>query len=151
MTISGITSGEPRAFTHGGRMGFVLIHGLAGTPIEVRYVANGLERMGHVVECVQLAGHCGSVADLRKTCWEDWYESVEAAKARIRSQCDVFFVGGLSIGGMMALNLAAEHPKDVDGVLLFSPTLKYDGRSVPWYSFLVRMMRETPVRHIGWY
>ena len=142
---------QPRAFHHGGRLGFVLVHGLAGTPIEVRYVGNALQRAGHVVECPELAGHGGSVSDLRNTCWEDWYGSIEASLERVRRQCDIVIVGGLSIGAMLALNLAADHADEIDGVMLFSPTLKFDGWSVPWYSFLVRMCRETPIRHIGWY
>lgn len=146
-----MTTHIQRPFQHGGRLGFVLVHGLAGTPIEVRYVGNALQRAGHAVDCVELAGHGRSVADLKRTCWEDWYASVEAAHARIRRQADIVIVGGLSSGAVLALNLVAERGDEVDGVMLFSPTLRYDGWSVPWYRFLVRLLRETPIRHIGWY
>ena len=45
--------------------GFLLIHGLGGTPIEMRYVAQGLARAGHTAHVPQLAGHCGTAADLK--------------------------------------------------------------------------------------
>ena len=43
----------------GGRIGVLLIHGLTGTPNEMRSVAAGLQRAGFTVAAVQLAGHCG--------------------------------------------------------------------------------------------
>src|SRR6516164_4102837 len=61
----------------GGHTGFLLIHGLGGTPIEMRYIAQGLARAGYTVHVPQLAGHCGSVDDLTNTGWIDWYQTVE--------------------------------------------------------------------------
>ena len=54
----------------GDRTGFLLIHGLGGTPVELRLVAKALARAGHTVHCPQLAGHCGSEADLLATSWQ---------------------------------------------------------------------------------
>ena len=48
----------------GGRNGVLLIHGLTGTPTEMRFVAKGLNRNGFTVHGMQLAGHCGDEADL---------------------------------------------------------------------------------------
>ena len=53
----------------GGKTGVLLIHGLCGTPAEVRYVAMGLARAGYTVHCPTLAGHGGSRADVVKTGW----------------------------------------------------------------------------------
>ena len=44
-------------FQAGSKTGFLLIHGLTGTPIELRYIANGLARAGFTVSVPQLAGH----------------------------------------------------------------------------------------------
>ncbi len=127
-----------RSFTlAGGRTGFLLIHGLGGTPVELKFVAKGIARAGFTVHCCQLAGHCGSEEDLLATGWPDWYASVEAALERMRTQCDVVIVGGLSMGAVLALHLAARRPNDVDGLALYAPTLWYDGWSTPWYRFLV--------------
>jgi carboxylesterase len=127
-----------RSFTlAGGRTGFLLIHGLGGTPVELKFVAKGIARAGFTVHCCQLAGHCGSEEDLLATGWPDWYASVEAALERMRAECDVVIVGGLSMGAVLALRLAARRPNDVDGLALYAPTLWYDGWSTPWYRFLV--------------
>ena len=121
----------------GGRTGFLLIHGLGGTPIELKYVAKGLARQGFTVHCCQLAGHCGDEADLLATGWPDWYQSVSIALDRIRKDCDTVIVGGLSMGAVLALHAAAQRPNDVHGLALYAPTLWYDGWSTPWYRFII--------------
>ena len=68
----------------GGRRGVLLIHGVTGTPTEMRLLGKGLNRAGYSVYGMQLAGHCGDVDDLLKTGWQDWYASVEAAAEKYR-------------------------------------------------------------------
>ena len=126
----------------GGSVGVLLIHGLGGTPVEMRFVAIGLARAGYTVHCPQLAGHCGSFEDLRATGWRDWYATVVAEHARLRQTCKKVIVGGLSIGAVLALHLAAEQPNDVHGAALFAPTLKLDGWGVPWYSAFFNLVRD---------
>jgi carboxylesterase len=132
---------EDRSFTfEGGRTGILLIHGLGGTPIEHRYVAIGLARNGFTVHCPQLAGHCGSYEDLRTTGWRDWYASVEGAHDAMRKSCDVIIAGGLSMGAILALHLAAQRAQSVDGLALFAPTLRLNGWGVPWYSIFFSLV-----------
>jgi carboxylesterase len=125
----------------GGPVGFLLIHGLGGTPVEMRFVARGLARAGHTVHCPQLAGHCGSFEDLRATGWKDWYHSVQTAHRELTNSCKKVIVGGLSMGAILALHLAAEYPLDVHATTLFAPTLKLDGWGVPWYSIFFNLVR----------
>jgi carboxylesterase len=115
----------------GGRAGVLLIHGLTGTPTEMRFVAKGLHDAGFTVNAVQLAGHCGDASDLLATGWRDWYESVDAAAARLRREVDHLFVAGLSMGALLALKLAIERPRDVAGVGLYGTTFRYDGWAIP--------------------
>jgi carboxylesterase len=127
-------SNDRGVFHLGGSTGFLLIHGLSGTPVELRYIVNGLARAGHTVSCPQLAGHCGSVEDLRDSHWQDWYGSVDKALTELKRHCDKIIVGGLSMGAVMSLYVASQHTKDVDGIVLYSPTLWLDGWAVPWYA-----------------
>ena len=126
----------------GGPVGFLLIHGLGGTPVEMRFVGNGLARAGYTVSCPQLAGHCGTFEDLRVTSWTDWYASVLEAHDELLKTCRKVIVGGLSMGAILALHLAAERPHEVHGTTLFAPTLKLDGWGVPWYSVLFNLVRD---------
>jgi len=96
----------------GGPVGFLLIHGLGGTPVELRLVGIGLAKSGYTVHCPQLAGHCGSFEELRATGWKDWYATVQAAHAELLKTCKTVIVGGLSMGAILALHLAAENSSE---------------------------------------
>jgi carboxylesterase len=124
----------------GGRLGFLLIHGLGGTPMELRYVAQGLARAGHTVHVPQLAGHCATVEELKATGWTDWHASVEREHDRLKAGCDAVVVGGLSVGAILALHLAAMRPDTVSGLALYAPSLWLDGWGVPWHAGLFRLV-----------
>ncbi|WP_406857582.1 alpha/beta fold hydrolase [Alsobacter sp. KACC 23698] len=115
----------------GGPVAVLLIHGLTGTPSEVKSVAKAIARKGYTVHGVQLAGHCGTEADLLGAGWRDWSRSVERAFDRLREQHETVFVGGLSMGALLAINLAHARPNEVAGLLLYSTTLFYDGWAIP--------------------
>jgi carboxylesterase len=98
----------------------------------MRFVAQALARAGMTVLCPQLAAHTGSFDELQDSRWQDWYASAEAALDQLRHRCDTVIVAGLSMGAVLALMLAAERKKDVDGAVLYAPTLTLDGWGVPW-------------------
>jgi carboxylesterase len=133
-------------FIPGGRLGVLLIHGLGGTPVELRFIAQGLARAGHTVYCCQLAGHCGTPEELRRSTWREWYASVEAAHDRLKEHADTILVGGLSMGGILGIHLAQNRPAEVHGLLLYAPTLKLDGWSMPWYSRAIHYVRPLPIK-----
>jgi len=125
----------------GGRVGVLLIHGLCGTPVEMRYVAHGLARAGYTVHCPQVAGHGGTVADLKATTWKDWLDSVETALMELRQECDIVICGGLSTGAVLSLMLAAKYPDLVQGTVLMAPTLWLSGWHVPLHAKLFSLVR----------
>jgi carboxylesterase len=124
----------------GDRLGFLLIHGLGGTPMELRYLAQGLAAGGHTVHVPQLAGHCGTVDELKATSWTDWYSSVEGEHDRLKAHCSSIVVGGLSVGSILALHLGATRPETVSGLALYAPSLWLDGWGVPWHAALFRLV-----------
>lgn len=129
----------------GDHRGVLLIHGLTGTPMEMRLLAKGLNHAGFTVYAMQLAGHCGDVDDLLATGWRDWYASVEAATDKLSERVDHLFVGGLSMGALLALKLAAERPRQIAGVGVYGATFRYDGWSIPWtarLSFLLPLVKK---------
>jgi carboxylesterase len=142
----------------GGCVGVLLIHGLSGSPVEMRFVANGLARSGHRVLCPQLCGLGGTDHELRASTWQDWYRSAERALEELAGECDTVIVGGLSTGAVLSLLLAANHPDKVQALALYSPTLWLSGRKVPWYvplfriitvKFLADLFKFPIPRHVG--
>ncbi len=133
-------------FGENGRIGFLLVHGLGGTPVELRFVAQGLTRAGFAVYCPLLEGHGGTEAELNATTWQDWYDSVAAAHDELSARCDMVVVGGLSSGALLALRLAAERPDGVAAAVLFAPTLWPNGWAVPR---ALRLMKYLPQKQIA--
>ncbi|MGE8144895.1 alpha/beta hydrolase [Pseudomonas frederiksbergensis] len=127
-----------------GEVAVVLIHGLTGTPTELRRVAMGLAKAGHTVYVPTLAGHCGGNADLQATVWRDWYESARNTFVGVRRKHEHVFVGGLSMGAVLSMYLAAEHPGQIEGLLLYSTTLRYDGWSINKLAFLTPLLMRIP-------
>ena len=151
MTVTPVPSIPPKPIIkdrsilfEGGRTGVLLIHGLGGTPLEMKSLGRRLVDTGATVLCCQLAGHCGTEKQLIETRWQDWQASAEAALSRLAERCDTILVGGLSMGAVLAARLAAEEPRRVQGLIMLAPTLWYDGWSIPWYSFLLRMFISWP-------
>ena len=131
-------------FFPGGRIGFLLVHGLAGTPAEMKILGKRLNRYGFTVLCPQLAGHCASEEELITTCWSDWSRSVEDAFDALSQHMDAVFVGGLSAGAVLSLRHAQRYPGRARGLALYSTTLRYDGWTIPKLSFLLPLILKTP-------
>ncbi|MEO8559800.1 MAG: alpha/beta fold hydrolase, partial [Rhodospirillales bacterium] len=90
--------------------GVVLVHGLTGTPTEMRYIGRGLNARGYSVYAPVLAGHCGTEAQLLTTGWRDWLASTEQACDWLAGQVDRLYVAGLSMGALLSLQMAARKP-----------------------------------------
>lgn len=134
-----------------GHTGVLLIHGLTGTPNEMRVLARGLNTAGFTVYAIQLAGHCGSQDDLVNTPWQTWLDGVVAAADRLAKCVDNVIVCGLSMGAVLALGLAESRPASIKGVVALSPTFRHDGWSMPFYTrlaFLLPVLRRLGIgRH----
>ena len=117
-------------FLPGGPQGVLLVHGLTGTPAEMRMLGKGLNNAGFTVHGVQLPGHCGSVDDLLATTWEQWYQGVEDAAASLRGKVDQLFVGACRWVRCCRWRWprAAEW---VSGVGVYGATFRYDGWNIP--------------------
>ena len=124
----------------GGRLGFLLVHRLGGGPADMAFVAHGLAQSGHTVSCPVLYGHGGSRMLLGATNWKHWYASIVDAHRELTKRCDTVIVGGLGVGALLALHLAADKPASVHGVVLFAPTFWPDGWAMPWYGRLLRLI-----------
>jgi carboxylesterase len=96
----------------------------------------------------QLAGHCGSIKELKRSRWQDWYQSVDAAFRYLSDRHHKVFVSGLSMGALLALELAAQHGDRVAGLGLLSPTFFYDGWNMPKFRrSLLPLAFLTPLKH----
>ncbi len=136
-------------FEKRGKTGVLLVHGITGSPTEMKPLARKLATQGFTVACPQLAGHCSTLKDLKQTHWTDWYATLEASLDFLSSECDMVYVSGLSMGALLALKLAADHPNRIQGVATLSATFFYDGWNVPHMKqrFLLPLVIYSPLRY----
>lgn len=122
-------SGEPFDFpARGAALGGVLcIHGFTGTPFEMGYLGRRLSERGLVAVGPALPGHVTTPAALEATTWQDWYGGVERAFDDLRRRCDRVAVVGQSLGGLLALHLAAQRGADMAAVCSLAAPLWLQG------------------------
>ena len=103
-----IMEGAEPFFLPGGSMGVLLVHGFTGLPAELSMMGEYLQQRGCTVLGVRLAGHGTTVEDMSRMTAEDWLDSVRDGYALLRGSCERVVVAGHSMGGLLALLLAAE-------------------------------------------
>ncbi len=104
------------------KIGVVLIHSYLAVPEEVRALAMYLRRRGIWVYAPRLPGHGSSAEDLAGKKYSEWVEVVENSYIIMSTICDRVVVGGLEIGGNLALDLAAR-VGEVAGVFALCPPM----------------------------
>jgi len=130
-----IMRGAEPFYLPGGRHGVLLIHGLTGSPSEMRLLGEYLNQRGFAALGPRLAGHGTRAEDMVKVGWPHWYEAVEDGYHLLRGVCETIAVVGLSMGGLLAFKLASEYPV-VKIVSLNTPIFLSDNRLrlLPLYS-----------------
>ncbi|MFW6136074.1 MAG: alpha/beta hydrolase [Chloroflexota bacterium] len=132
---------DPSPFLlEGGSTGVLLIHGFTGSPPEMRLLGDYLHEQGFTVLAPLLPGHGTSVDDMNECEWTDWTGAAEEAFQDLRSRCETVFVGGLSMGSLLTIYLAALH--HLPGAMLYSPAVKAANPLLPLAPVLKRVIRQ---------
>ncbi|MFN3706158.1 MAG: alpha/beta hydrolase [Thermoflexales bacterium] len=101
-----------RPFRFQGRSGVAVLclHGFTGSPAEMRPLAEHLAVSGHAAHVPLLPKHGDLPENLRGVRWTEWTEAARQALQDLEQKYEHLFIAGLSMGGLIALWLAAEHP-----------------------------------------
>jgi carboxylesterase len=108
-------------FLPGAAVSALLIHGLSGTPYEMRYLGERLAARGVRVRGVRLAGHAAQPEELGAASYDNWYESAVKGLEELRQHGDPIVVVGLSMGAVLAARLTADQGESIAGVTLLAP------------------------------
>jgi carboxylesterase len=121
------------------------LHGLTGTPYEVRPPAAIFEQHGFACLGPMLPGHGCSVEELARTPRDAWVRCACDTYDRLAATHSRVYVLGLSLGGVLALKVAAERP--VAGALVIAAPLDLGPirrLAVPLLSLALASLAKTP-------
>jgi carboxylesterase len=96
----------------------------------MRPLERHMKALGCEVSVPLLPGHGATHRELLATTWKDWRAGGRRALDDLAARSDTLVVAGLSMGALLAVLLAAEDSR-IAGIALLSPTLCYDGPSIP--------------------
>ena len=130
--------------TGGRRVGVLLSHGFTGQPASVTPWGRHLGELGYGVEVPRLPGHGTTWREMNTTRWADWYGEVSRVFELLHRDHDAVVVGGLSMGGALALRLAADHPDRVAGVVVVNPAVATHRRDVRLLPVLQHVLPSMP-------
>jgi carboxylesterase len=144
-----IPTTEPFFFP-GSRTGILLIHGFTGTPKEMRWMGEYLNReLGFTCLGVRLAGHATRPKDMVRSRWTDWTASVEDGYNLLRGATDSIYLVGISMGG--ALSLLMSTKLDVKGIVTMSAPYRMPAEHPAWqirllsyFKTYIQKSREAP-------
>ncbi len=126
----------------GGPSGCLLVHGFTGGPDETQALGVHLASAGHTVLGLRLPGHHGPPEELAAVRWADWLAAVQGGLAYLRARCATVSLVGFSLGGALALLVAADKPVERLAVISTPmylqsawpvPLLAIARHTTPWY------------------
>jgi carboxylesterase len=112
----------------GGPSRALLIHGFLGSPRELRPLAQELAAVGVTARGVLLPGFGQQIDRLRSTRASEWLDAARAAWVETREGAERTTLIGFSMGGAVALRLAAETGLAPDQLILLAPHWKFADR-----------------------
>lgn len=116
----------------------LLLHGFPGTPAEMRPVAEALHGAGWTVHAPLLPGFGADMDTLPNRTHHDWIAAAERAYRDHARTHRFIMVCGLSMGGALAIHLAAKHKPDA--LMLFAPFWQVEHilwKAMPLLKFII--------------
>ncbi|MBM4386615.1 MAG: alpha/beta fold hydrolase [Deltaproteobacteria bacterium] len=105
--------------------GFLVLHGFTSHISCVSGVEEALKEFKLPYRFPILRGHGTRYEDLAGVKASDWYEDAENALLDLYQEADRIVVVGLSMGGLVALDLAGRHQDKVAGLALVAAALEF--------------------------
>jgi carboxylesterase len=117
-----VVGGDGFTLSQAGAPAVLLIHGAGDTPQTLRYLGDALHANGFHVEAPLLPGHGRSIRDFARITADDLTAIVERSYEDLHARHEWTSVIGLSMGGALAVQLAANH-RELPALGLVAPYL----------------------------
>jgi carboxylesterase len=112
--------------------GALIIHGFTDQLDSVQIIESELSNLDIPIQVPLLRGHGKESPEaLRGVVWQDWIEDTEAALAEILLVVENVIVIGYSLGGLIAITLAARIAERIDSIVLAGAPVKINAPLAP--------------------
>jgi len=119
---------QPRFLPGTGNEGGLLLHGLASYPGVMDNIAGTLHGLGFWVSAPRLPGHGTDGDDYVSARGEDWIRRAADALFELAGRCARVHLVGFSLGGVLALILAARYA--IRSLVLLAPAVTNTNRQI---------------------
>lgn len=112
--------------------GILILHGFTSSLDCVREIEPPLKALGLPTRMPVLRGHnTESPEALRGVTWHDWVSDANSALQDLLTEVDRVIVIGHSMGGLVALTLAADHGEKLDSIVLAAAAIQLNSPLAP--------------------
>jgi carboxylesterase len=130
-------------------LGVLNLHGFTSSLDCVNGLNPTIEALGLPYRMPILRGHMQTPEALIGVTWHDWYADGQAALLDLLTEVDKAVVVGLSMGGLVALQLAAEHGDQIDSIVLVAAALRFNNPLAPGMS--LSFLRPVVSKLVKWW
>jgi carboxylesterase len=106
-------------------IGVLALHGFTSHVDCVADLREELDDLGVPYRIPWLRGHGTRWEDLKNVTWEDWLSDAEETLLDLLQECRRVVIVGLSMGGLVALDLAARYRRETAGVATVGAAMKF--------------------------
>ncbi|MGM0597105.1 MAG: alpha/beta hydrolase [Myxococcota bacterium] len=115
----------------------LFLHGFTSSLDCIKFPVQALRQKNFSVSTPVLRGHNSRYQNLRGVKAENWYEDAEKELLKIHAdQQKPVMVAGLSMGGLVTINLALKHPEKIHCLALAAPALIFKDKLAPLAKYL---------------
>jgi carboxylesterase len=117
-------------------LGILMLHGFPSNPEYFDPVKSRLGTLGLPIRVPRLRGLGDESPDaLRGVTWHDWLADAESALADLQAEAEKVIVVGYSMGGALAIMLAANHGSELDSIILVAAGVQFTSPLAPGKPF----------------
>jgi len=122
-------------------LGVLILHGFTGGRATVESIVPRAEALGLPWRLPRLRGHWTRPEDLVGVTYADMLDDAGAALTELRGIAPRVALVGLSVGGLLALNLALDLSADVESLVVLAPALRYVNRLASLSTILAPLIK----------
>jgi carboxylesterase len=121
----------------------VMLPGLCGSELEMGAIPRLLRQSKHTCIVPRIPGYSAHTGISN---YKEWIDTVDQLVIDLKKDHESVSIVGLSMGSTLALGVAALN-QNIQCLCLLSPTLFFDGWSIPWYHPLLSFFYRLGIRN----